>query len=116
MLFYNQTHQLTLLTIKGAGINFGAIFPTLAPKSSLNIVPSHYPVIDLVSITVQINFPFKFSPTSLASPVSTNTLHHKIFQQNTVPPSNPDNLSHHRDNRIVAFLGHFHQFLLNVSF
>ena len=55
-LFYNQTHQLTLLTIKGAGINFGAIFPTLAPKSSLNIVPSHYPVIDLVSITVQINF------------------------------------------------------------
>lgn len=81
-------------------------------KPSLNFAASHHPVTDLIPVTVHINFPFNFSPTSLASPVNSKTPRHKIFQQESVVPSSPDNLSYHKNNRIVAFLGHFHQFLL----
>lgn len=87
-----------------------------SPNPSFNPAPSHHPVTDLLSITVQINFPFNFSLNSLASPINTKTPHYKILPQESVAPSSPDNLSYCKNNRRVAFLGCFHQFLLNVSF
>lgn len=85
------------------------------PKTIPQLCSSHHPVADLLSITVQINFPFNFSPNSLASPVNIKSPQSQNTSVESEAPSRPNNLSCCKNNRTVAFFSCFHQFLLKVS-